>query len=95
MKTKPPRPGWRYVVIRKTKRVAGKMHHWYDIHELFNIDGKESWTNEPVYHGCGDLSETRWALAMMLADSYREPVRIIKGNKLIKRTKNDIKEGLI
>jgi hypothetical protein len=76
---------WRYVPIRKTKRIGRKTYHWYDIHEMFQDGKKISWTTEPVYVGCEELSEVRWALAMMLADSYRVPVMEIKGNKLVER----------
>lgn len=74
---------WRYVIIRKTERIKNKTYHWYDIHEMFNIKDKISWTEEPVCHGNEDINETRKALAMMLADSYRHPVMEIIGKKLV------------
>lgn len=32
---------WHYVTIRKTRNVKGKTIHWYDVHEVFNTDGKD------------------------------------------------------
>lgn len=77
--------GWRYAVIRKTKRIKDKIYHHYDIHEIY---GNGAYTTDPVEaNGCEELDGLRWSLAMMLADSFRGPVYEIKKGKLVARTK--------
>jgi len=91
---KKDRMSWRYCVIRKTKRVKlgkiSKTVHYYDIHEVFFDDnGKiEGWTQDPVDANASEtINDLRWALSMMLADSFRTNVYEIKNDKLVLRSK--------
>ena len=84
-----PRGGWRYIVIRHTRRVLGKTEHYHGIHEAFHFDKNDIpklWTEDVMKAEAENLDGLRWALAMMLADSSRMPVYEQRGKKLIKRS---------
>lgn len=87
---------WNYRIIRKTKRLSGKLRtdgksiilRTYDIHEvLYGKDGKpDSWTVMPVSpNGHESLKDLQIELGMMLVDALKHPVLEIVGNKLVDR----------
>lgn len=91
---KKQRSGWRYGIIRKTRRVGKKTIHWYDVHEIYDFDKKLSWTDDPVtVNGSDDLNGLRRGLSMMLADSFQVPVYEIRKGKLVARVSETSKEN--
>lgn len=82
---------WNYRIIRKTKRIKGKIIRLYDIHEVYYDKGKLSWTKEPVTpNGMESLRDLRVSLSMMLADALKHPIMEIHKGKLIGQ-----KEGIL
>ena len=83
--------GWRYAVIRHTRRVFGKTVHEYKIHEVYDTDARpgffSSWTQDSIMPSSDDsLDDLRWSLSMMLADSFSMPVYEIRKGKLVPRS---------